>query len=254
MSDEFQGESGLKEDWDGTIAIARFEQQGRGNWALQMTSLADDGEEVRHRALSVGGADKGWASHDGGEEIMGTTVGQKFHMQSAIQGFINRVMALDGAADELRKRSKDLYESRGPMHAKLWEGLRFHWDVIQEPRREPNPDNPSGSWVVKAGEFVGVMVPERYLGVADEAPKAHYVPQPSQQQTLPSSAPSSTNGGDISEADMVTLKLIAMSAETHKEFADAVMDTQGENGELLTRNPSVRKSLAKKEWWEALKS
>src|ERR1700677_1270460 len=95
MSDEFTFESGLKEDWDGTIVYARFEQQGRGNWALVLKSLADptpdepEGEEVDHRPLSVGGADKGWTSHDGGEEIMGATVKQKYHERSTIAQFIN---------------------------------------------------------------------------------------------------------------------------------------------------------------------
>src|SRR5215469_499777 len=137
MADEFTGDSGMKDDWDGVITDAHWHQQERGNWSLQLISQADDGEEVEHRPLSVGGTDKGWVSYDTAEMQNERGTNTKFHERSAIQQFINIVMKLDGADVVLRERSAGLYNRRGPMFANLWVGLRFHWDVVEETSRRP---------------------------------------------------------------------------------------------------------------------
>lgn len=226
MSDEFQGDSGLKDDWDGTIIYSRFEQQSYG-WALILKSKADDGDEVDHRPLSVGGKDKGWTSHDGGEEIMGATEKQKFHERSAIQQFINTVMETD-ANPVLRARSRERYNHRGPMYADLWLGLRFHWDIKQQTSqrsREVKKDDGTTETVWE-DTVVQVMVPTKYLGEVDKPAQPTPV-----QQSLPSPTPSN---GSLEE-----LKLLASIYTDWAEFAEAAINKG------LGKDPECRTLITK---------
>ena len=262
MVDEFQGESGLKEDWDGAITESRFEQQGRGNWALVLKSKADDGEEVEHRPLSVGGADKGWVSHDGGEEIMGPTEKSRFQERSTIQQFINRAMGT-GAEEVLRKRSAENYNHRGPMYAGLWLGLRFHWDVMKEHQDRPQEvtladGTVSREWI---STEVTNMWPTKFLGVSGEQTLPLEPTQSSSSAAATSGSGSTTQPAGpvaaqdgISTEDLQIVKVLAVSHDDWGEFAEAVMAASDSQGNALVKNPAVRKSLAKRDWWSSLRS
>jgi len=259
MADEFSWDSGLKEDWDGVVKDSIFIQQDRGNYALQLISLADDGEEVVHRPLSVGGADKGWHSYDGGETIVGATENQKYHARSSVAGFIDAA-AKSGAEAELRRRSTGLYGSRGPYHAALWVGLRFHWDVVTVIQQRQNQQ--TKEW---EDTQVQIMVPTRYLGTA-EMQQQQLQPQQVQPQQTPPPAQSiqqqiptttfqqpATNGG-IPEEDLVNLKLLAMEHEEWGAFADAVLSGTATNGESYVKNTTIRANVSKKEWFDQLRA
>jgi hypothetical protein len=242
--------SWLKDDWDGTIMYARFEQQGQGNWALQLVSIDKaTGEEYRHQPISVGGKDKGWTSHDGGEEISGATADQRYHPRTNIAKWIDWCIAA-GAKDEMLKRSREKYGRRGRFFADLWMDLEFHYDVVTVTEDRPDKTKEDGRpWIPTK---VQVMKPTKFLGVGN----GNQLPLSSTPSTTATATATSasTNGSGINEADMATLTLIAMSAETHGEFADAVMDTEDASGTPFTKNPTIRKNLSKKEWWESLKS
>lgn len=56
----------------------------------------------------------------------------------------------------MRERNRRL-ENRGPQYAELWEGLRFHWDVLVRNGRQRKGDE----WV---DAVVERMLPVRFLG------------------------------------------------------------------------------------------
>ena len=247
MSDEFTGDSGLKDDYDGVIVESEFEQSERGNWQLHIKVAADDGDEVEYR-YSVGGKDKGWTSYDGGETIQGATPKSKFHDNSGYQQFIYKVMDTE-AADELRERSASLYERRGPFHAALWMGLRFHWDVVTEKGRRANE---AGDWEERD---VQVSRPTKFLGVTSleggqpKPAKSNITPMPTQAQT-----PSTNGAVEISEGDLKILTRLAVTNDTHEAFVDAVMEASGANGESFLKNKPVMKAVGKKDWYESVRS
>lgn len=248
MKDEFSGDTGLKENFDGTITSPEFTQSQRGNWGLHFTIAADDGEEVE-RTYSVGGADKGWTSYDGGETIEGPSAKARFHVRSSIQKFIDDCMTA-GAGDALRERSKTQFNSRGPFHAALWNGLRFHWDVVQ--RTEPSRTE-SGEWVDKETD---VMVPVKFLGVAGGVQQS---PQPAAQaaptgdsQAASQAAVAASNGADIHEMDLKMLKGLAKSANDHGNFADLVMEAADHAGEPFIKNKAVMKKIGQEDFYNGL--
>jgi hypothetical protein len=239
VPEEFRFDTGLKDNWDGTIVSAAWEQSSFGGWGLKLRSLADDGDEVEHRPYSVGGADKGWVSHDGGEEILNPTL-KRFNDQTAMAGFVKAAIEA-GALEELAKRSREQYGQRGPMFAKIWHGLRFHWDVVEETGRRQE----GGEWKeVK----VNVMKPTKYLGTVD--PKVSSGSTTSQASTTPASS----NGSEISDEDLRKLRLLALDNDTWEDFVDEVLKTDSHGGERLGKLPAVRKLVSKKAWYEELRS
>lgn len=248
MTDEFKGDTGLKDDYNGTITTAEFTQGQRGNWNLHLVITAEDGDEVEQN-YSVGGADKGWTSYDGGETIEGPSQKARFHDRSTVQQFIYAAMAA-GAEDELRNRSQTLYGSRGPFHAALWQGLSFHWDVVKEKQNRPDEQQ---QWHEVE---VDVMRPTKFLGTSGgrspRTPANQTTAQGGTGSNAPTQAPSS-NGSDA-DTDTIILKGLARTATDHGHFADLVMEAADSAGEPFLKNKPVMKQLAQKEWFEALRS
>lgn len=246
MSDEFTGDSGLKDDYDGTITTAEFEQSERGNWQLRLVVSADDGEEVPY-LYSVGGKDKGWQSFDGGETIQSPSAKSRFHVNSAMQKLIDRVMAIPEASEVLRERSATTFDHRGPFHAALWLGLRFHWDVVTE--KQNRPKEGTDEWEERD---VQVSRPTRFLGEA----KGKVSGSTGTANSTSTPASPSTNGNtstDITEEDLKLLTRLAATNETYEEFVDAAMDATGSNGETFLKNKPVMKLVSKKDWYASVK-
>lgn len=126
MADEFDTDKGIKEDYDGVVKDAFFQvgEQGRTNLVLMVA--ADDGEEVEAR-YSIG-AD--WASFDGGETIEHPSR-TKIRADSQLAVLVERAMVA-GAEHVIRQRSAE-FGGKGQKTAKLWPGLKFHWDVDAKP-------------------------------------------------------------------------------------------------------------------------
>lgn len=122
MADEFDTDKGIKENYDGKIRDAFFQagEQGRTNLVLMVD--ADDGEEVEaHYAI---GPD--WASFDGGVTVEHPSK-NKIRADSQLATLVERAM-LSGAEAVIRERSSQ-NGGFGQRTAKLWPGLKFHWDV-----------------------------------------------------------------------------------------------------------------------------
>lgn len=241
--DEFRGDTGLKDDFDGVISSAEFIQTQRGNWALQLKIEAEDGDEVEQQ-YSVGGADKGWTSYNGGETIEGATAKSRYHIQSSIQKFIDVVMKVDGAGQELKTRSARDFGKRGPFHAALWTGLKFHWDVVDE--MKARQDQETKEW---KDVPTPTMRPTKFIGVTG----APALPALSSAPT-PSAASTNQEASDITTPDLTTLRILANQHEDHGAFADAVMQAKDSGGMLFLKNRPVMQKLADKQWYESLKA
>lgn len=245
--DEFTGDSGLKDDWDGTITEAEFEQGQRGNWQLKLHVAADD-QDDQEFIYSVGGKDKGWSSFDGGETIQGPSAKARFHVKSGIQKFIDAAMKTD-ASEELKQRSKNLYDSRGPFHAALWVGLKFHWDVVEEDGQRSDSE---GVW---HDEKVQAVRPTRFLGAGTAATSTSSSgPATTTNGTAAASSNGSTATDSISEADLKTLTRLAKMHDDHGEFVDAVMDESSESGEKFIKNKPIMKLIGKKDWYQTARA
>jgi hypothetical protein len=226
MSNEFDGDPGIKDDYDGTITAATFEQGQYNNWQLRLHIDADDGEGV-DLVFSVGGADKGWVSVDGGLTIEG---GPKkgFSQNSAVQKMIAHVMKTD-ASTELLRRSAEYYDKRGPNHSQIWVGLRFHFDVEKETRNRLNAE--TREWEPVEGNVTKLNA---YLGVIEDGVQGKLAPP----------APAS-NGSGISEATLTQLRILAGGSSSAREFADMVMAaTEAETGQPMLKNKAVLKKLS----------
>lgn len=183
--DPFKGDTGLKENYDGTIVDAWFGTDSNyndGNTLLAyMKVAADDGEEVELRYPC--GPD--WGSFDGGETAE--------HPRGESKGFSTNVAyyqffaeALNvGADEELRGRSKGVGGGKGPRAAVIWKGLRFHFDLHRETKKFK--DRTSGEMVER--EVVRTL-PTAFLGTGEGGQVAN--PSGAATQTAaptPTSAP-----------------------------------------------------------------
>jgi hypothetical protein len=188
--DPFAPGSNLKEDFDGVVKEVRFEKSSQGdNYTAHVIVQADDGDEVES-FLSLG---KDWVTYDGGRSVEHPRGARmKFNGQTGYSEWITFAMGgFDGdrhdpdaepadiqlgrgAAGVLRERNRRL-DNRGPQMAELWEGLRFHFDVVNRHGRTRRGDQ----WVDVVNER---MMPVRYLG---EVAQQQSFPQPPQPQPQP---------------------------------------------------------------------
>lgn len=126
MADEFDTDKGIRDDYDGTVRDAFFQVNEQGRTNLVLIVLADDGEEVEAR-YSVG---QDWASFDGGVTVEHPSK-SKIRADSQLATLVERAM-MSGAEAVIRQRSAE-NGGFGQRTAKLWPGLKFHWDVEAKP-------------------------------------------------------------------------------------------------------------------------
>jgi hypothetical protein len=131
MADEFDTDKGVKDNYDGLITEAYFQAGDNNETNLVLKKYADDGDEVEDYYRI--GTD--WASFDGGETIEHPTK-TKIRADSQIAILVERAMAC-GAEAVIRSRSS-ANGSKGQRTAKLWPGLKFHWDVVEKPYKFKN--------------------------------------------------------------------------------------------------------------------
>lgn len=217
-------DSGLKEDFDGTITFeTRWNQFEGGNFTLDLKIQADDGDTVFVRGL---GAGKNWTSYDGGESIQGPTSKAKFHAKTGMWKWIAAATKA-GAGDYLRAKDAELGGGNGRTFAKVWDGLRFHFDVVDEQGTKRDDD----------GNFrdatVQVIRPTAFLGNGD--------------------APATSNGNSTTPASIASvLREVAQKATSYKEFGDLAM-------EALEKLPADQRKagyiqIADEAYYESLKA
>lgn len=226
--DPFSGDSGLPEG-DFTIESAVFIQNDQGDWPINLVLKGDDGSETTQR-YSIG---KQFSSFDGGESVSGPKADSRFNTSTAYFKFMQNAIKA-GANEVLRERSDALYEGMGPMHANLWAGLRFNFEVKKDmSAREPDPDK-AGSWrAVEGGK--DVSVPVKYLGVAEGA---------------------SSNNGQASlmdSADLMRLAELARESETFAQFGTALMKLSDSSGDPMAKNTKIMSQL-NQAWYEELRA
>lgn len=133
MADEFDTDKGIRDDYDGTVKDAFFQAGDQGRTNLVLMVMADDGEEVEAR-YAVG---TDWASFDGGVTVEHPQK-SKIRADSQLATLVDRAM-MSGAEAVIRQRSAE-NGGFGQRTAKLWPGLKFHWDVEAKPYNFKNQE------------------------------------------------------------------------------------------------------------------
>jgi hypothetical protein len=256
--DPFKGGSGLKENFDGTITRVQFVKDAQArNWSAQMHIVADDQEEIEPKY----GLGSGWSSFDGGDSVEHENKSPHtlFNNQTAYWGWIAAAMG-SGAEDLLRERNKAC-DNRGPQFASLWEGLRFHFDIVQAPIRVPvvgEDGKQTGEW---KDSTTPRLIPQKFLGLQGDQGSQTAAPTASTattagtaSSTTTASTGGSTNGvaGSLSAEDSAKLKVLARS-NTFAEFVDAVMGLTDSNGVSMLENREVMAALSQESFYESMK-
>lgn len=238
MSDEFnpyKPGSGLKDDFDGTIVDGTFTTDPQtGSTSIILMVNADDGDEWPAR-YSTG---PGWESYDGGVTVRHPGgPKQLFSANSAYSDFMQHAWDA-GAKDDMLTRARS---GGGPSAAGNWNGMRFHWDVVERPIRRPE-DKEDGSrvWV---NDVTNRTLPTKYLGlagsVADVAPVAI-----------------EANVSDpLSVLDAVTagkVRTAAKDAATYEQFIDAMLGLCTPSGTPIMEFLEIGTAVADSDWYTAL--
>ena len=270
--DEFQGTSGLVDDYDGEITDAYFSTDANYNngqtLCLHLEVATDDTSNPEVTNLYPCGPD--WASYDDGataEHPKGEK--QRFNGNTKIMKLITAAMK-SGAEDEMRRRSREEFAGVGHRHAALWKGLKFHWNVQTE----------HVSFTDKLGNKVerdtNVIVPTEFLGIVGETGSSTPTTPASStgtaaatnsvrtaqdaSTTSPASTTTSSPGNGV-EAGATDDPLSTLDAESaaklrllaktqpYPEFLDSALEIPG----LVTNNAVVSK-LGEESFYESLKA
>ena len=157
MSDEFDFDRGVKDDYVGTIVDAYFKasEAQPDDLNLVLKKAADDGDVVED-FYRVG---TDWASFDGGETVEHPTK-QRLRADSQVATLVTAAMECGG--ETIMRERSSMAGSLGPRTAKLWPGLKFHWRVVE---REINFTNSRTGEKVERTIFKSY--PDAFVGVED---------------------------------------------------------------------------------------
>lgn len=245
MPDLFTPDTGLKENFDGTITEAEWVQSDLGGgYGLALTIDADDGELAFVR-LGVG---RDWISVDGGETLVNErNSNARFNERTTYWRWIAAAMRA-GGKDELQKMSNERYGGNGPCVAEFWRGWRFHFDVVNEPGRRPDEQ---GNWRNVEGG-IPALRPVKFIGRVD----SHQPNLTAADTATATSTPTApTNGaGAISDVDMINLKVLAKTHDDYGRFADAVMEATAESGEPFFKVREVMTAIASQDFYDTLRA
>ena len=243
MSEEFnpyKPGSGLKDDFDGTIVDGTFTTDPQtGNTSIILMVQCDDGDEWPAR-YSTG---PGWDSYDGGVTVKHPSgPKQLFSANSAYSDFMQHAWDA-GAKDDMLRRAK---EGGGPAVAANYNGLKFHWDVLERPIRRPE-DREDGSrvWV---NDVANRTLPTKFLGVvgAEGVPSA-----------VASASPSlGVVGVDplgvLDAATAGRVRVAAKDSATYEQFIDAMLGLTTGDGTPIMEFVEIGAAVADSDWYAAL--
>lgn len=162
--DPFHLDTGLKDDYDGTVIDEWFgtTDNAGDTLFLFLKIAADDGEEVERR-YSCG---DGWQTFDGGVTAEHAT--RKFFQNNSNIGLlVTRAFSI-GAEEQLRKRSAEL-NNLGPKHAKLWHGFRGHWNVESETFKIKDRDEGSETFGQMVERTSNRLLPTSFEAFVEQA-------------------------------------------------------------------------------------
>lgn len=223
--DEFELETGVKDDYDGIVADAWFGKTANAGETLFLflKIQADDGEIVERR-YSCG---DDWGSYDGGVTAEHATK-KHFNNNSNIGRLVSAVMSL--CEDEVRARSAEL-NRMGPRNSKLLQGFKFHWEAFPDSgtRRDPTTGNQI-PWSTTR------VLPTKFLGIEGVSNPTAATPE-----AAPASATTGTTTADPSDplsgvsAEVAAQIKVLAKSKSYPDFVDAVMGLTGvvENATLM---------------------
>jgi hypothetical protein len=208
LDESWETETGLLDNYDGTIQRAWFATDARyndGNSIMLHWEIATNDPEVPETVekFPIGG---GWDSPDGGASVTHEKGKQKFNENSIYGKIVKRTTQPDGA---LHDAFPALKAKGRPTVAAVWEGLTFHFE-----REEFD----YGSEIGKRSR----TMPVKFLG---ENAQAALATETVTTAAAPAAAPASSNGVDPVVA--AKLRNAAKESDTHTAFLDAAMAIDG---------------------------
>jgi hypothetical protein len=230
--DEFKTTSGLKDDFDGVVVDAWFAKDigtQTDNLYGFLKILADDGEEVTQRY----GLGAEWGSFDQGITVEHPKGAKHYFNNRAGYSEVFTAALKSGAEDLMRSKSKTELEQRGAKDARIWLGLRFHWEVKTETFTLRDKQSGEDREIT-----TNRCLPTKFLGLAESGGTAATagvvtVAKTSGQGVVDGSAENMTELADA--ATMTKLKVLAKT-KTYSEFVDDAMNIPGaiDNMMLMT--------------------
>jgi len=278
--DPFAPGSNLKENFDGTIREVTFEKsENSDNYNAHIIVQADDGEEVE----SFLGLGKDWVSYDGGRTVEHPRGNRtKFNAQTTYSEYISFAMggfdgdmnnpdarAADlsrglGADKVMRERNRRL-ENRGPQCADLWEGLRFHFDVLKRMGRSNKKVTDSeGRTTTEWFDVIQErMMPVRFLGtgagtgttLSASAPPTVSPPATSASPAVGTAPAQGVHPAlaSLGEQDREAIVALARTSD-FGGFVDGVMGLNTSTGESMLSVPSVIQALSDEAFYQTLRA
>lgn len=163
--DDFQLESGLKDDFDGTITADTYFGAPRKEYAdkaavsggtldpvLQLVILPDgDGEEPITQQYSLGPG-KQWQVVKDGREIVSAKSpdSHRFNMSSRGGELVSKMFELAGSGDKVKGQEFFIKRDAYMTEVGFYAGLRYHFKVEKKPTVGGEPSN--------------VLLPNKFLG------------------------------------------------------------------------------------------
>jgi len=254
MPDEFdpyKPGSGLKSDFDGWIKDGVFASENYGTNIILMYDC-DDGEEYAVRY----GIGAGWESYDAGETVQHPSgPRQLFSASTGYSDFM--VFAMEaGAKDILYERVRS---GAGPRFAANYNGLGFHWDMVDRPTRRPKVDEMGVRVKDDRGRDVWEnavtqrLLPVRFLGVRDV--QSHLPGTGSAATSTVASHPTTVTSDPLAALDVVTaakVRKAATNAADYISFVDEMLELTDGNDASIMDHDEIKEALANEDWYASL--
>lgn len=234
---EWSVDTGLADDYDGTVLEAWFSSDSRynnGQTLMMFWKIKLDRPEL-FPMIAEGETQERWPCGDGWESVDGGETAEhpggsekKFHANSQYGQLIKKAIKDMGIGDILDKRGT-------PQEAKVWAGLRFHFDRIEKDYKFK--DRETGQEVSGTSNK---LMPTAYLGT-EEHPVAGSGPSSS----LPAF---NLEESGIDSALLDELKSLAAQCSTAGEFTGRALGLTG-----VPENDTVVGALSDERFFTTLK-
>lgn len=254
MTDEFdpyKPGSGLKSDFDGWIKDGVFASENYGTNIILMCDC-DDGDEYAVRY----GIGNGWESYDAGETVQHPSgPRQLFSNSTGYSDFM--VFAIEcGAKDVLYERAR---AGQGPRFAANYNGLGFHWDLVDRPTRTPKTDEMGQRVKDDRGREIWEnttrqrLLPVAFLGVRDT--QGHLPGSGAAAMSTVVSHPTVAGGDPLAGLDVITqakVRKAAVSSPDYISFVDVMLELSDADDASIMDHDEIKEALANEDWYASL--
>jgi len=254
MADEFdpyKPGSGLKSDFDGWIKDGVFASENYGTNIILMCDC-DDGDEYAVRY----GVGSGWESYDAGETVQHP--GGERQLFSNSTGYSDfMVFAMEAGAREI------LYErvrnGMGPRFAANYNGLGFHWDMVDRPTRAPKLDELGQRVKDDRGREIWEnttrqrLLPVAFLGVRDV--QGHLPGSGAAATSTVTSHATTVTSDPLAALDVITaakVRKAAVNAGDYISFVDEMLELTDSDDASIMDHDEIKEALANEDWYASL--